>query len=204
MIEYTAARYKKILAINRYYRITRFYSFLKDTAIKAAITFLIIGLLLFALEYFLLDFDVLIKSLVETFSATAILIVFLISETLLGLIPPEIFIAWSAKTTQPLFMLFLLASMSYAGGVLAYGIGRLLVKIPPVKVYLEKKIAPHIVNLRKWGGFFVFVGAMLPVPHSMVSAASGLIGFNFRHYLLWALFRYLRFAIFALVIFRVF
>ncbi len=204
MKEYTLTRYRRMLAVNRYYKITKFYSFLKDTSIKAALSFLIIGLVLFVLEYFFLDFEVLIQKMVDTFSAPAIMVVFLISETLLGLIPPEIFIAWSAKTSHPLFLLFLLATMSYAGGVIAYGLGKLLVKVPSVRNYLETKIAVHIVNLRKWGGFFVFVGAMLPVPHSMVSTACGLIGYNFRHYLIWALFRYLRFAIFALVIFRVF
>jgi membrane protein DedA with SNARE-associated domain len=69
---------------------------------------------------------------------------------------------------------------------------------------MENKIAKHIANLRKWGGFFVFVGAMLPVPHSVISLASGLIKYNFKSYLLWALFRFARFAMYAAVIFQIF
>jgi membrane protein DedA with SNARE-associated domain len=76
--------------------------------------------------------------------------------------------------------------------------------IPAVKNYIEVKIAKHIVNLRKWGGVFVFLGAVSPLPHSMVSMASGLIKYNFKHYLLWSLFRYIRFLVYALVIFQVF
>jgi len=197
-------RYQKALVINRYYRITRFYAFLKDTTIKAGITILIFGLILLALEYFFLDFNALLNTLVDTFSAQAVLAVFLISETFLGLLPPEIFIAWSAKSASPWLFLLFLATLSYFGGVIAYGIGKLLFMIPSVRNHLEKKIAGHITNLRKWGGFFVFIGAMLPIPHSVVSMACGLIKFRFRDYLLWALFRYLRFVIYALVIFQVF
>ncbi len=197
-------RYQKILTINRYYKITKFYTFLKDTTIKAGITILAFGLILLGLEHFFLDFNVLLDKLIATFSTGAILLVFLISETFLGLIPPEIFIAWSAKSAYPLLFLFFLATLSYTGGVIAYLIGKLLFKIPSVRNHLEKKIAVHIANLRKWGGFFVFIGAMLPIPHSVVSMACGLIKYKFTNYLLWALFRFLRFGIYALVIFQVF
>ncbi|HSO88014.1 MAG TPA: VTT domain-containing protein, partial [Draconibacterium sp.] len=100
--------------------------------------------------------------------------------------------------------LFVLATMSYIGGIISYFLGNRLFLIPVVKNHIENKIAKHISNLRKWGGFFVFVGAMLPIPHSVVSLASGLIKYNFRHYLLWALFRYARFALYALVVFQIF
>ncbi len=198
------SRFRKMQAINRYYRITKFYAFLKDTTIKAAITLLVIGLILFGLEHFFLDFSVLLDNLIATYSPLGILSVFLISETFLGLIPPEIFIAWSAKTSEPLLLLLLLAALSYTGGIIAYMIGKYLYTFPIIRNHLEKKVARHIANLRKWGGFFVFVGAMLPVPHSIVSMACGLIKYNFNHYLLWALFRFLRFGIYAAVIFQLF
>jgi membrane protein YqaA with SNARE-associated domain len=190
--------------MNRYYRITKFYVFLKDTSIKAGLTIFIIGLLLLGLEHFFLDFNAMLDKLVTTFSPQAILAVFALSETFLGLIPPEIFIAWSAKSAEPLLFLLFLASLSYLGGIIAYLIGKLLFLIPSVRNHLEIKIAGHITNLRKWGGFFVFIGTMLPIPHSLVSMACGLIKYDFRQYLLWALFRYVRFGIYALVLFQVF
>ncbi|MFH1119039.1 MAG: VTT domain-containing protein [Bacteroidota bacterium] len=196
--------YAKIKAINRYYRITKFYTFLKDTSIKAGISVLIIGFILLGLEHFFLDFNLLLDKLITTFTPQAILAVFTISETFLGLIPPEIFIAWSVKSAEPLLFLLFLASLSYIAGIFAYLIGKLLFRIKSIRNHLENKISGHIINLRKWGGFFVFVGAMLPIPHSVVSMACGLIKYDFRYYLLWALFRYLRFGIYALVIFQVF
>lgn len=198
------SRYEKLVVLNRYYRITKFYGFLKDTAIKGGLVILLIVGVLLALEYFFLDFNSLLNTLVESFSTTSILLVFLISETVLGLLPPEIFIAWSSKSATPWLFLFIIASLSYVGGIIAYFVGQQLNRIPAVKNHIENKIAGHINNLRKWGGFFVLVGAMLPLPHSMVSLACGLIKYDLKNYLAWALFRYLRFWLYALVIFQVF
>ncbi len=196
--------YKKLAVLNRYYRITKFYGFLKDTAIKGGLVIVMFVAILLALEYFFLDFNSLLNTLVESFSAVSIFWVFLISETVLGLLPPEIFIAWSSKSATPWLFLFIIASLSYVGGIIAYFVGNQLNRIPSIRNHIEIKIATHINNLRKWGGFFVFVGAMLPLPHSMVSLACGLIKYDLKNYLAWAIFRYLRFGLYALVIFRVF
>lgn len=45
---------------------------------------------------------------------------------------------------------------------------------------------------------------MLPLPHSIVSFDFSLIENNFKQYLLWTLFRYLRFVFCALIIFKIF
>ncbi len=195
---------KRLGLLNRYYKITKFYSFLKDTAIKGGIVIVIIVAILLALEYLLFDFNALLNNLVATYSAEIIFSFFLLSETVLGLIPPEIFIAWAAKSATPWLFLFGLATMSYLGGIIAYFIGTRLFLIPAIKNHIENKIAGHITNLRKWGGLFIFIGAMLPLPHSIVSLACGLIKYNFKHYLLWALFRYVRFILYAFVIFQIF
>lgn len=195
---------KRLRLLNRYYKITQFYSFLKDTALKGGIVIVTFVTILLALEYLFLDFNSLLNNLVATYSAEIIFSFFLLSETVLGLVPPEVFIAWAAKSVTPWLFLFGLATMSYLGGVISYFIGNRLFLIPAIKNHIENKIAVHITNLRKWGGLFVLIGAMLPIPHSIVSLACGLIKYNFKHYLLWALFRYLRFVIYAFVIFQIF
>ena len=195
---------KRLGLLNRYYKITRFYSFLKDTAFKGGSVVVIFILFLLGLEFFFLDINSLLNSLVETYSPQIVFSSFLISETILGIVPPEIFIAWASKSATPWFFLFGLASISYLGGVISYFIGSRLFLITSIKNHIENKIAKHIVNLRKWGGVFVVLGAISPIPHSIVSLACGLIKYDFKQYLLWALFRYLRFIIYALVIFHVF
>lgn len=195
------SKMKRMAALNRYYKITKFYDFLKSTSIKGAITIAIAVIAFIILDYFFLDTEAIFKALVTNYTSSFILSVFFISETFLGLIPPEIFIAWSSKMSNPWLYLFILAALSYLGGICAYFLGKLFFMIPSVKKYLHSKIAIHITNLRKWGGFFVVIGALLPLPHSIVSFTCGLIKYSFKHYALWALFRFLRFYLYAIVIF---
>ena len=128
---------------------------------------------------------------------------FFISESFLGLLPPELFLAWASKSSHPYLNVFILATLSYLGGIVSYIIGGYLYLIPFIKSFIELKISKHIINMRKWGGFFIVLGALTPVPHSLVSLSSGLIKYNFKKYLLWSLFRYLRFLLYALVIFKI-
>ena len=195
---------KRLVLLNRYYQITKFYSFLKNTAFKGSVAIIFFILLLVGLELFVLDFNSLLNQLVASYSATFIFSFFLTSETFLGIIPPEVFIAWASKSANPWLFLFILATISYVGGIISYLIGNRLFLIPGIKNHIENKIAKHIVNLRKWGGLFVLLGAISPIPHSLVSLASGLIKYDFKYYLMWSLFRYARFMIYALVIFKVF
>ncbi|WP_159519221.1 YqaA family protein [Sunxiuqinia indica] len=195
---------KRLVLLNRYYRISRFYEFIRNTSVKGGIIIAAFVLLIVGLDYFVLDFDALLNQLVETYSAGRVFLVFFLSETFLGLLPPEIFIAWASKAASPWLFLFVLSFLSYLGGVLSYFAGNRLFLIPTVKDYIEIKIKSHIVNLRKWGALFIVIGALLPLPHSIVSVACGLIKFNFRSYLLWALFRFGRFAIYAFIIFQIF
>ncbi|MBU1483335.1 MAG: VTT domain-containing protein [Bacteroidetes bacterium] len=193
---------KKVSILNRYYKITKFYDFLKKTAINGGLAIIVFVVIFIFLDYFLLDTKAVLQSLVDNYSPKFILLIFFISETVLGLLPPEIFIAWSAKMSNPWFYLGLLAMWSYLGGICAYGLGSLTFKIPSVRKYIEDKIAIHIKNLKKWGGFFVLVGAMLPIPHSIVSFACGLIKYDFKNYILWAAFRFLHFFIYGFAIFN--
>ncbi len=195
---------KRLSLLNRYFKITRFYSFIMSTAFKGLAIALIFIFFLFLVDFFIIDIGYLITNLVETCSPIIIYSVFLVSESFLGLLPPEIFIAWASKSSNPFLTLFILSSISYVGGALSYLIGSRLFLIPAIKNHIENKINIHIINLRKWGGLFVFLGAVSPLPHSIVSMACGLIKYNFKRYLLWSLFRFLRFIVYALIIFQFF
>lgn len=201
MLSLSSDKKNKLAILNRYYKITNFYDFLKSTSIKGAITIAVVVVLFIILDYFWLDTDAILNGLVTNYSPIFIVSIFFASETILGLLPPEIFIAWASKMGNPVLYLFILASLSYLGGITAYFIGMLVAKIPSIQNRLENKIGVHIKNLRKWGGFFVVIGALLPLPHAIVSFACGLINYNFSQYALWALFRFLRFAIYGWIIF---
>ena len=194
---------KRWSIIHRYYKITRFYSFLKSTAYQAFFMVVIFVLLLMAVNFFIIDINLLINNILATYPPKIVILCFLISESFLGLIPPEIFILWSSKSDSPFLFLFALATVSYIGGAVSYFIGMRISLMPAVSKHIERKIKQHIINLRKWGGLFIVLGAISPIPHSIVSIGAGLIDYKFKYYLLWSLFRYLRFVIYYLVILQV-
>jgi membrane protein YqaA with SNARE-associated domain len=159
---------------------------------------------LWAIHAFVIDFNVLFTTITTNYNPLTILGVFFASESLLGLVPPEIFIAWADKTTSPIFFLSMLAILSYLGGIISYFIGRTISKIPSVYEYFSIKMNKQVKMIRKWGGFLIVVGALLPIPFSMTSIAAGLIHYQFKYYLLFGLLRFVRFYLYALVIFNVF
>jgi len=195
--------FPKIIVLNRYYRITRFYVFLKDVLVKALIILGIFMGMVFLFDYFVLDIRELFNYVETNFSSLVVFIVFFISELLMGVVPPEIFIAWGLETLEPWQHMFVLSALSYISGIFAYWVGVLLYRNHFVRKYVDGKFSNYKRNLRRWGGLFIFVGAMLPMPHALVSFAAGIVKFNFENYLMWSLFRFARFFAFALVMLQI-
>jgi len=193
----------KLRLLHQYYSYTGFYSFVKSSVGKSLLPIFIFIALLWLINEFFIDFNDLFTFITTTFNPPIILGVFFASESLLGLIPPEIFIAWAGKTEMPVFFLTMLAVLSYLGGIISFFIGKGISKMPSVYNYLEVKMEKHVKMIRKWGGFLIVVGALLPIPFSITSIAAGLIHYKFSNYLLFGLLRFVRFYLYALVIFNI-
>jgi membrane protein YqaA with SNARE-associated domain len=189
--------------LHNYYGRTGFYLFVWESIKKAFLPILIVVVGVFLFNKYVYDINEGLETITETFSKVGILITFFLSETLLGLIPPEIFIAWSGKTESPILNLALLATLSYLGGLLSYFIGKTALKIKSIKEYLEVKMAENLKNTKKWGGFLIVAGALLPLPFSIACLAAGMIKYSFKNVVLFGLFRFGRFAAYAWAIFQV-
>ena len=188
--------------LHQYYKYTGFYKFLGNSLKKALTPLVVFVAVLVGIHYFVIDLNDLLVKMTNTFPPFWVLTVFFISESVLGLIPPEIFIAWSDKMPDPILYLSLIAILSYAGGIISYFTGRAATRIPSVHEYLEVKMAKHLKNARKWGGFLIVVGAVLPVPFAVSSLAAGMIKYPFISYLLFGLLRFVRFAVYGAAIFN--
>ena len=189
--------------LHQYYNYTGFYTFVWQ-AVKNAFPYIVaIVIALFALNHFFNIEAGLIK-LTEILPSYGVLSFFFVSETLLGLVPPEIFIAWAGKMYNPWFFLGILAVLSYGGGLLSYWMGRSITKMPAVHNYLEVKMEKQLKNSKKWGGFLIMVGAVLPLPFSIACMAAGIIKFPFNSVMLFGALRFIRFAIYGLIIFNAF
>ena len=189
--------------VHRYYRSTGFYGFIGSSMKKALPAIILFILTIILVDIFVIDIRATFTEFTKQYNANSIFSVFFISESLLGLIPPEIFIAWSLKSASPFQYIFLLALFSYLGGTVSYFIGKWILSIPKVYNYLEVKMSSHIRNIRKWGGFMIIVGALLPIPFSMTSMAAGVINYRFKDYLLFGSLRFIRFFVFAVGMFFV-
>jgi len=189
--------------VHKYYSRTGFYLFVWESIKKAILPILGIILVIFLFNKYVYNINEGLRNFTETFSRITVISVFFISETILGLIPPEIFIAWSKKTETPILNLSILAVLSYFGGLLSYFIGRMALKVNSVKNYLEVKMAENLKNTRKWGGILIMVGALLPLPFSIACMTAGMIKYPFKNVVFLGLFRLARFAIYAWAIFKV-
>lgn len=191
----------KLQLLHQYYSYTGFYTFLKDALKKALPPILFVVTLIIGIHFFVIDLNVALQYVIDNYSNFFVHSLFFISESILGIIPPELFIAWSDKTEAPVLNLSLLALSSFSGGVVSYFIGRASLNIASVHNYLEVKMQKHLKNARKWGGFLILVGALLPLPFAVASLAAGMIRFDFKYYILFGLARFLRFAIYGVAIF---
>lgn len=189
--------------MHHYFARTGFYLFLWTSLKKAFFPILGVVLLVFFTNKYVFNINEALEQMTETFSRIGLLIIFFISETFLGLLPPEIFIAWTKKTINPITNLIILSTLSYVGGLLSYFLGKLTLRINSLKEYLEVKMANNLKNSKKWGGFLILAGALLPLPFSIACITAGMIKYPFKKVAFFGLFRFARFAIYAWAIFKV-
>ena len=191
----------RLQLLHQYYKYTGFYSFIWQ-GIKGAIlpTFIIVAIL-FYVNYKVINLNEALIYITQNFSDSFIFGIFLASESILGLIPPDIFIAWTKNTANPLFYLSILAFLSYIGGVIAYFMGMAIVSVPSINKRLYGKMSRHVINMQKWGGFLIAVGALLPLPYAIACLAAGMINYSRKYFFLFGLLRFFRFAIYGFVIY---
>ncbi|HBK82942.1 MAG TPA: short-chain dehydrogenase, partial [Flavobacterium sp.] len=133
----------RLKLLHQYYKYTGFYSFIWQGVKKAIIPTAIIVAILFYINERVINLNAAILYATKNFSDFLLFTIFFISESILGLIPPDIFIAWTSTTSTPLVYLTILAFLSYFGGVMAYFMGKGFASIPAVNKYMYAKMTKH-------------------------------------------------------------
>ncbi|MBN1950431.1 MAG: VTT domain-containing protein [Bacteroidales bacterium] len=135
-----------------------------------------------------------------------ILFIFLCSEVIIGIIPPELFIIWALRNEKLLeysALILLLSIISYGAGILGYFIGRYLNTSVYYRFVKRRFLRKLDRRLQQYGIYLIVLAALTPVPFSGVSMLVGSVKFPFRKYVVFALSRFLRFLIYALVLWNV-
>jgi membrane protein YqaA with SNARE-associated domain len=170
------------------------YGYMWWTAIKIVVIYLLVMVPVILIAKRLIDINAVFNFITDHLPDSLVLIVFLLSESFLGMIPPDLFVIWSAKFDSPFLLLTIFGILSYIGGAISYLIGHWLSKRKRIKAYSERVLDRYIKMVKKWGGAFIIIAALFPFsPFSMVVIAVSLLKYPFRLYLLFGFSRIVRF-----------
>jgi membrane protein DedA with SNARE-associated domain len=134
---------------------------------------------------------------------TIVYLIFLSSEVIFGIIPPEFFMIWSLRSedlgnyTENVIAL---SAISYVAGIIGFLIGEYLNNTQFYKEMKKRVFGKFEEHLNNYGGFLVIVAALTPIPFSGIAMLVGSVRFSFRKYLWFSLFRFLRFLVYGIII----
>ncbi len=195
--------WRSIKRYHFFYHRKGFYTFLKQVSIKFGVLMglILIGLILFeqftpGISFYFAKYSVIV-------SHEIVIGVFFVSETILGLVPPDLFIVWAKQFANPYAMVTLLAVLSYSAGLLAYYLGLKLGAIEKISNVINIKFAEQFKMLRSWGGLIIVIAALLPLPYSTMCLGAGMLKYSLKALLILGLFRLVRFYAYAAVLYQV-
>ena len=183
----------RIQQIHSYLKRRGIYSLAGKSIYRLLIVAMVIGLMIYFAQTYIHNFDQVLNDFLLKWDWRFVTSLFFVSETLLGLIPPDFFIVWANSTPNPYLLTTVLAFISYLGGMLAYYIGYRLSLVPRFNKWLMRKFSSHFATFHKYGGFLIVFSALFPLPFSTITMVTGMLHYPFRKTALLGLTRILRF-----------
>lgn len=181
-----------------------FFKYIGRNILLIVVVYVLLVVLVFLIGKYLVDFNSLFARIFDRISDRFVLLLFLVSESFTGMIPVDLFLVWTQKFPRPLPYLALLGLLSYAGGIISYGIGLWIGHRPGVRSLIERRLENYIDFVRRWGGAFIMIAALFPfTPFSLVVIAVTMLRYPFRLFLLYGLSRLIRFPVQGILFFDV-
>lgn len=188
---------EKSKLVHNYYLRTGRYRFLGQSALKLGLSVLALGVLVAVFNHFVVDPQAILAPIFDNFPLWIVYVVFFLSESVMGFLPPDAFIIWTGIMPHTIPMVILLAILSYAGGHVSFWIGRWLQRSPWVREKVERRFKEQFITFRKFGRMLVLISSMTPLPFSPISIVAGTSGMSWWDYTWTAAFRFVRFAAYA-------
>lgn len=123
--------------------------------------------------------------------------IFAFSEVVFGIIPPELFmLIWQSKGVLSEYVINLtyLTVISFAAGIIGYYVGRTFSKTTIYRNVHGRYLHKYDRQLKKYGLYLVFVGAVTPIPFSATCMLAGSVNIPMKRFLLVSIARIVRFA----------
>ena len=168
------------------------------------------GLLFFAIalgfykvSFSYLDLSSLKNQISFDFPSFFVFTLFFMSEVILGIIPPELFMIW-AISSKPigsyLFYVITFSFLSYIAGFTAFLFGKYLHNTWLYEFMKKNIIGKYERKISAYGWLVIVVAAITPLPFSATCAVVGAVGFDRKKYLFYSSARFLRYAIYGFFI----
>ncbi|MEO9474575.1 MAG: VTT domain-containing protein [Cyclobacteriaceae bacterium] len=128
---------------------------------------------------------------------------FLGSEVIFGIIPPELFMIWSLR--HEVLNLYIqnivaLAIISYLAGVIGYFIGSRFGTTQLYQTLKKNYLGKFEKHFNRFGGFLVIVAALTPLPFSGICMLMGAVKYPMKNFLYISLTRFIRFSVYAFIV----
>lgn len=191
---------KKKRDLPRYFEVIHYvnkkkgvYAFISKNVWKLILTISFFMGIFWILTHYVFDFNHFVCEHLNKYPVWLIMGILFLSESFTGILSPDIFIVWAKSFEHPYRIVFILATLSYLGGVISYGYGRLLYNVSFIKYWIDEKFKEQFRLLKRFGGILIVVSALAPLPFSPMSVVTGAIRYPFKNFLILAATRYLRF-----------
>ena len=130
---------------------------------------------------------------------------YFISEIILGILPPEMFMMWSLELAHGrnyIVDVSLLAIISYAAGVASYLFGLYFHRTVIYRYLRRRYLGKFEKYFYRFGGFLLVVAAITPLPYSGICMITGAVNYPRKSFFLLTLFRFVRFAVYGYIMYR--
>ena len=179
----------------------RLYFFIKNFI--RGILFFAVAIVFYKVTFSYLDLSGLKEQIPFDLPSTFVFILFFMSEIILGVIPPELFMIW-AISSKPLSSYFIyvisFSVISYIAGFVAFLFGKYLHKTWLYEFMRKNIIGKYERKINSYGWLVIVVAAITPLPFSATCAVIGAIGFKRNKYLFYSMARFIRYAIYGFFI----
>ncbi len=179
----------------------RLYFFIKNFI--RGILFFAVAIIFYKVTFSYLDLSGLKEQIPFDLPSTFVFILFFMSEVILGVIPPELFMIW-AISSKPLSSYFIyvisFSVISYIAGFVAFLFGKYLHKTWLYEFMRKNIIGKYERKINSYGWLVIVVAAITPLPFSATCAVIGAIGFKRNKYLFYSMARFIRYAIYGFFI----
>lgn len=178
-----------------------FYNYFSQNLIKgfAYLAILITALILFK-NYFKSQYDIIEHWVSDDY--LLMLVIFMISEVLVGILPPELFMIWSIDDPGHIYtiIVIVMAFLSIGAGWINFAVGKVISSKEFFHRFFDKRLQKYQQRYDQYGAGFIIVAALTPLPYSLISLVTGSMDYPIRKYLIYSSFRILRFVVYGIVI----